>query len=486
MPPATVTVTDHFQDGAGNPLAGRVIFRPSVTVKYTTATIPAAPIVAKLNGTGDLSVVLLANNGTGVTPQGWTYEVTLMVGPPGSHGDLGIDAWTREVWHISLPQTPSSVVLRDLTPVEAVRPSQFEVMSVSGVFPDIGGNVPLTAADLELSGVGFASKASVDAIDARVDALEVTPPNHASRHAPGGADDLSGSYLTVVQRGAVNGVASLDSGGLIPSAQLPPLALSEFLGAVASEAEMLALSGQRGDWATRTDTGTTWILTAEPSTLLASWKQVLTPADAVTSVAGKTGVVTLAIADVPLLQASLDDGANISPESATLGDFMASIPRWAASSSDTLSNQVLSLSGGVAMRSFSSTRFKFHVRGVVGSPGIVTFALFKGTNRSNLTKVVSDTTVTTLFGSTGPKEVTFSSLSVTKGEWVYPAFLHTNAGTDPSVSVLASAPSSDLLNPSSTQVICGFKTGQTSIPSSVDMTTGWTIYNRLIWFALAP
>lgn len=454
MPPATVTVTDHFQDGAGNPLAGRVIFRPSVTVKYTTATIPPAPVVAKLSATGDLNVVLLANNGTGITPQGWTYEVTLMVGPPGSHGDLGIDAWTREVWHISLPQTPSSVVLRDLTPVETVRPSQFEVMSVSGVFPDIGGNVPLTAADLELSGVGFASKASVDAIDARVDALEVAPPDHAARHAPGGDDDLSGSFLTVAQRGAASGVASLDSGTKIPAAQLPTL--------------------------TRADVG----LSNVDNTSDAD-KPVSTAT--ATALSGKAATAhTHAIADVTALQATLDEGGPVSPDSAVLGDFMSSIPRFAASSQDTLSNQALSLSGGVAMRSFTATKIRFHVRGVVGSPGIVTFALFKGANRASLSKVGGDVTVTTQFGSLGPKELTVSSFAVTRGEWVYAAFLHTNAGTDPSVSVLASAPSSDLLNPSSTQVICGFKTGQASIPSSVDMTTGWTIYSRLVWFALAP
>lgn len=438
MPPATVTVTDHFQDGAGNPLAGRVIFRPSVTVKLADATVPPAPIVAKLNGTGDLNVVLLANNGPGVTPVGWTYEVTLMVGPPGSHGDLGIDAWTREVWHISLPQSPSSVILRNLTPVETVRPVQFEVLSVSGKKPDIGGDVDLTATDLELNGVGFAAKATVDALDTRVDALELA----------------GGSYLTEADLGAPSGVASLDSGSKLPVAQLPALTKS-----------MVGLS----------DVDNTTDLAKPLSTA------------AIAALAGKAATAhTHAIADVTSLQGALDDGANFSPESATLGDFMASIPRFAASSQDTLSNQVLSLSGGIAMRSFTATKLRFHVRGVLGSPGIVTMCLFKGAARNNLAKVLADTVVTASFAAIGIKEFTFSNLAVAKGEWVYLAMLHTNGGTDPAMSTLASAPSSDLLNPSSTQVICGFKTAQTSLPASVDMTTGWTIYNRIIWFALAP
>ena len=33
---------------------------------------------------GNLTVVLIATDSTGVTPQGWTYEVTLILGPPGS------------------------------------------------------------------------------------------------------------------------------------------------------------------------------------------------------------------------------------------------------------------------------------------------------------------------------------------------------------------------------------------------------------------
>ena len=65
---------------------------------------------------------------------------------------------------------------------------------------------------------------------------------------------------------------------------------------------MLSLSGQRGDWCARTDLGTDWQLIAEPSTTLANWREHTYPAGTspVTSVAGRTGAITLSKADVGL------------------------------------------------------------------------------------------------------------------------------------------------------------------------------------------
>lgn len=551
--PTRVTVTDHFEDGAGNPLAGRVIFRPSVSVKHDDAAVPRAPIVARLSDAGNISVPLLANDGPGVQPVGWTYEVTTQVGPPGSVGELGVDAFTRDTWSIALPAQAGPVVLRSLTRVDPVPDFAFEVKTVAGVAPDVDGNIPLTASDLGTGGGGFASQASVDAIDTRVDTLETAPPAHAARHYPGGPDDISAQYVATAMRGVANGVASLDSGGLIPASQLPAIAVSDYLGAVASQAAMLGLAGQRGDWCNRTDINTTYILAAEPASTLANWVPLLTPTDAVTSVAGRTGAVVLTKADVGLsnventavsslinaangiaplnssskvpsanisfgststtvtrgddarlsdartplahthviadvtgLQTAIDDTASFpSPESATLGDYVASIPRWTCTSQDTLSNQFLTLYGAIALRAFTATKLRFHVRGAVGSPGIVTCALFKGSNRSALTKVNADITVTSQFGSLGPKEIAITGVSIAKGDWCYLGFLHTNAGTDPAISTMATGASTDLLNPSSTQVICGYKTGQTSIPGTLDMTTGWTVYGKMAWWALA-
>lgn len=97
--------------------------------------------------------------------------------------------------------------------------------------------------------------------------------------------------------GEPDGVATLDNDGLLTLAQLPSIVLSDFLGAVATQAEMLALIGQRGDWATRTDLGVDFILIADDPTLLASWRQISSPGG-VSSVAGRPGAVILVAADI--------------------------------------------------------------------------------------------------------------------------------------------------------------------------------------------
>ena len=92
--------------------------------------------------------------------------------------------------------------------------------------------------------------------------------------------------------GQPSGIASLDSGGKVPTAQLPALAITETF-VVASESAMLATSAQIGDVAIRTDLSKTFILSDTPATTLAYWKELLTPADAVSSVNGSTGAVTI-------------------------------------------------------------------------------------------------------------------------------------------------------------------------------------------------
>ena len=104
-------------------------------------------------------------------------------------------------------------------------------------------------------------------------------------------DAVTLKYLTD-QKGAANGIASLDGSGLIPTSQLPALAISE-TSVVASQAAMLALTAQVGDVAVRTDVNKSFILTASPASTLGNWQELLTPTDAVLSVDGNTGAVSL-------------------------------------------------------------------------------------------------------------------------------------------------------------------------------------------------
>lgn len=100
--------------------------------------------------------------------------------------------------------------------------------------------------------------------------------------------------------GENGGLAQLDDSGKVPQSQLPPQQLSETHTA-SSEVEMLALAAAKGDMCVRTDLAVTYVLKSAPASTLANWIELQT-SNAVSSVAGKTGTVTLEKADVGLDQ----------------------------------------------------------------------------------------------------------------------------------------------------------------------------------------
>lgn len=110
---------------------------------------------------------------------------------------------------------------------------------------------------------------------------------------------LDEAFSKIDEKGQPNGYAELDADGLIPTDQLPPLAITDTY-PVSSQSEMLALNAQVGDVAVRTDLSKSFILRKEPASTLANWQELLTPTDLVQSVAGKTGVVVLTKSDVGL------------------------------------------------------------------------------------------------------------------------------------------------------------------------------------------
>jgi len=100
--------------------------------------------------------------------------------------------------------------------------------------------------------------------------------------------------------GTTNGtIPILDANGKLDTSILPAIAIND-THLVDSEVEMLALTAQTGDVAVRSDEHKSYILKNNDPTLLTNWQELLTPTDAVTSVAGKTGVVTLTASDVGL------------------------------------------------------------------------------------------------------------------------------------------------------------------------------------------
>lgn len=174
-----------------------------------------------------------------------------------------------------------------------ISPDTFGGGSVDATWGDITGTIHLQHDLMAL----FAGKA--DDSDPRLsDAREPLAHTHTIGDVSGLTLALA-DKLPIVEKGAANGVATLDSAGKIPESQIPAVAITETF-AVANQAEMLALTAQRGDVAVRSDLNETFILAVEPASSLANWIQLRTPTNAVLSVAGKTGAVSLNSADVGL------------------------------------------------------------------------------------------------------------------------------------------------------------------------------------------
>jgi len=106
--------------------------------------------------------------------------------------------------------------------------------------------------------------------------------------------DLNGVVKTT-SLGVPLGVAQLDAYGLVPSSQIPSLAISKPQVA-ASEVAMLALTAQSGDIAIRTDLNKTFML-AGVSSVLVDWIQISVNST-VQSINGQIGVVQLTATDV--------------------------------------------------------------------------------------------------------------------------------------------------------------------------------------------
>lgn len=102
----------------------------------------------------------------------------------------------------------------------------------------------------------------------------------------------STARIASTEKGAANGVASLGADAKIPNAQLPPLAITSTF-VVNSQAAQLALVTQEGDVAVRTDLSRSYIRNAGTAGTMADWNELLTPTDAVLSVNGMTGAVTV-------------------------------------------------------------------------------------------------------------------------------------------------------------------------------------------------
>lgn len=169
---------------------------------------------------------------------------------------------------------------------------------------------------VEIAAGGATLQGELDALSDVVATKATTSNVDAQLAVKANAADLDNVFgiataaIPSSQKAAANGVATLGSDSKLPAAQLPALAITEFLGSSANQTAMLAKTGEQGDWTTRTDLGTVWIITGSDPTQLSSWTQMTYPTAPVTSVAGQTGVVVLAKADVGLNNVDNTSDAN--------------------------------------------------------------------------------------------------------------------------------------------------------------------------------
>jgi hypothetical protein len=156
----------------------------------------------------------------------------------------------------------------------------FPVTSVQGRT----GAVSVTASDLGLGNVENKTSANIRSeltLANVTTALGYTPENTANRNQP-------------------NGYVTLGVDGKIAMQHIPAIALSDTF-VVGTQAAMLSLLAETGDIAIRSDLSKTFILKGNNPTLLGDWQELLSPAsNGVTSVAGRTGAVTLTSSDVGL------------------------------------------------------------------------------------------------------------------------------------------------------------------------------------------
>lgn len=283
MPIGTVTVAWKLTtDVAGTtPATGKVRWHlPRVLLTdQAIAGLAPTPWTDLVNGSGTITIPDPWD--PAIAPQGWTPEVEVestafnarypVAIPAGSAGKtLDLHTLTR----------PSETARGELFALANHTHADIIISSSSGVTSVNGetGLVTLTAADVGAVQPGQLATVATSGAYADLTGKPSIPDSY---------DDLTGT---------------------VPSSALPAIAITDYLGAAANQAAMLALVGQRGDWCTRVDLGTTWIITGTDPTQLSSWTALSYPAAPVVSVNGLTGPVTLAKGDI-----GLGNVANLSP-----------------------------------------------------------------------------------------------------------------------------------------------------------------------------
>lgn len=313
--PTTRNITGLLRGPTGVPLTdARITFELVGTGFAVDGQYPPRTTLATTDSNGEFTVSLWPNDlGDSETryacklPSGEIFEFILPEGDGSpitlteAHalGLINIDWYEQRIGLLAaqnLADVPDKPQALDNLGVTAAIAAHNANTSAHG--QTAAGRALLTAADATAQRAALSVESSTQ-LDAR-DTANRDRANHTGTQLASTISDFAtaADARITAQKAQPSGLASLDAGGKLPAAQLPDLAVSDYLGSVANQSAMLALVGQRGDWCTRSDLGTNFAITGADPTQLSSWTQLNYPTAPVTSVAGKTGAVTLVVGDV--------------------------------------------------------------------------------------------------------------------------------------------------------------------------------------------
>jgi hypothetical protein len=317
--PTLITVTGkHTKRDGVTPETGTVVFQAPGFVRSSAdkQVISPGKTTAVLDSTGAYSFAVFACTDPVWNSVNWSYTVIVNLS---EH---------RETFDFSIPydQPGGTIDMAEMAPEPPAGGINYALVNHTHAGGGGGGSTAWTDitgkpstfppsvhshAQSDITGLSTALglKADTSTMNTALAGKAATVHTHAQSDVTGLTTALGLKADASAVTTALGNKADL-VGGVIPTAQIPAIAITEYLGAAANQTAMLALAGQVGDWAVRTDLATTWVITGADPTQLASWTQLSYPTAPVTSVAGRTGVVTLTSTDVGLGNVTNTSDAN--------------------------------------------------------------------------------------------------------------------------------------------------------------------------------